>query len=191
MEKIHLRTKYGKKRPHPQKQFIEDIIQYINERKDKGHEILLTFDGNDLASSPAVERIRHECGLYDIMLVPGGDTNAQLQDTFIRGNRRRIDHILGLQRFQEARRRYGALEYNNGLFLDHRGLFVDFDPAILFAGQVKSQFNTTTRGFTSKNDRKVQLYMDKVEKYWIDHKISDRVSNLQQDADKITRQEIR
>jgi hypothetical protein len=134
--------------------------------------VSLAFNGNDLASAPAIQRICHECGLYNMMTVLQSPQEDQLQDTFITGNRRCIGHILGTQQFQEAWRSYGSLEYNNGITSDHRGLFVDFDPVTLFAGQLKSQFNTISRGFTSKNDRKVPLYMDKLEKNWVEHNIS-------------------
>ena len=32
MEKIMLGTKFGRKRPNPQHQFVEDIISFINEK---------------------------------------------------------------------------------------------------------------------------------------------------------------
>ena len=138
----------------------------------------------------AIQRIVHKCGLYDMLAIPGGDTDAQLRDTFMRGKQERIDHVLGSQWFVDARWRFGALEFNNGIVSDHRGLFIDFELKILFAGQMKGNFNVTTRGLTSKNDKKVQKYMDKLEEYWKDHKISGRVQRLNMEATMMVKPEI-
>ena len=108
----------------------------------------------------------------------------------MRGKQQCIDHVLGSQQFMDARWHFGALEFNNGIVSDHRGLFIDFEPKIVFTGQMKGNFNVTMRGFTSKNDKKVQKYMDKLEEYWKDHKISDRVQRLNMEATMLVKPEI-
>ena len=125
---------------------MEDIISFINEKRSKGHEVLLAFDGNDIIQSMAIQRNGHECGLYDMLAIPGGDTDTQLRDTFVRGKQQRINHVLGSQWFVDAQRHLGALEFNNGIVSDHRGLFINFELKILFVGQMKGNFNVTTRG---------------------------------------------
>jgi hypothetical protein len=42
--------------------------------------------------------------------------------------------MLGTARVHSSIRRSGALEYNDGIVSDHRGLYVDLDPMILFGG---------------------------------------------------------
>lgn len=44
--------------------------------------------------------------------------------------------------------RSGALEYNDGIVSDHRGLYVDLDSAILFGGATDDPVAASSRGFT-------------------------------------------
>ena len=69
-------------------------------------------------------------------------------------------------------------------------MFIDFDAKMLFTGQMKGKFNVTMRGFTSKNEKKVQKYMDKLEKHWREHQISARVQQLSTEAMMMERTEI-
>ena len=61
------------------------IIEFIQEKQQKGHDIILTINGNDLVSSPAINRIQHKCRLYDLLQKNDVDLDQQLQDTFIHG----------------------------------------------------------------------------------------------------------
>jgi hypothetical protein len=87
--------------------------------------------------------------------------------------------------------RFGALEYNDGVVSDHRGLYVDFDPTDLFGGNVHDPTAASTRGFTSKNEKKVAEYLDKLEIYLLEHKVESRVDNLLEVAPRLSRSEIK
>jgi hypothetical protein len=74
---------------------------------------------------------------------------------------------------------------------DHRGLFLDFDPHLLFGGNASDPVSLSSRGFTSKNDKKVTEYVNSLERYWLDHCIPDRIQRLSLAAPNITRKTLR
>jgi hypothetical protein len=58
--------------------------------------------------------------------------------------------MLQRQQIQTSVHQSGALEYNDGILLDHQGLYVDLDPVILFGGMTDDPVSASSRGFTSK-----------------------------------------
>ena len=179
-EKIYMRAKQEKTSPNPRRQFILDMITFVRNKKKLGHDIILSLDANEVIGeeTSGISKLIHDCGLYDLLDIPELDAEAQLQETFRRGNNRRIDYMLGTQRPRDSIRRRGALAYNDGIISDHRGLFIDFDPAFLFGGSILDPVAPASRGFTSKNDKKVKKYLDNLEKYFTDHKVVERVDRL-------------
>jgi hypothetical protein len=170
-EKVFLRAKQNKQSSHPQRQFIENLISFIKDKQHQGHDIIVALDANEVLGeeSNGLSKLIHDCGLYDLMELLGADTSAQLTDTFRCGTNRRIDYILGTERPLQSVRHCGVLAFNDGIVSDHRGLFIDFDPTILFGGAVADPVSMLSRGFSSKNAKKVTAYVDSLERYWTDH----------------------
>ena len=83
------------------------------------------------------------------------------------------------------------LEYNDGIISDHRGLYVNFDPNVLFGGNVADPVSAASRGFTSKNEKRVSAYLDHLEKYLLDHNIESRVHALLEQAPTLSRREVK
>jgi hypothetical protein len=162
-------------------------------KRRQGHNLIVALDANEVLGedSSGLSKLLHDCGLYDLLDLPGSDVSAQLTDTFQRGTNRRIDYILGTERPLQSLCRRGALAYNDGIVSDHRGLFVDFDPLLLFGGSTSDPVSPSSRGFTSKNKKKVTKYMDSLEQYWLDHKITERVQCLTAAAKQLTRKDLR
>jgi hypothetical protein len=97
-----------------------------------------------------------ECNLVDLHNIPGMEPEQQLQDTYQRGNKRQIDFMFGTPWIQTCVQRRGALEYNDGIVSDHHGMYVDLDAASLFGGATDDQVAASSRGFTSKNEKKTK-----------------------------------
>jgi len=99
-----MRAKNAQHSPNPRRQFVEDMIHFIKEKQNEGHKVKLDLDANEVlgAESNGVSKILHECGMWDLLEVPGGNADAQLKDTFMQGNNQRIDHILGTWLFYNA-----------------------------------------------------------------------------------------
>ena len=70
-------------------------------------------------------------------------------------------------------------------------MFIDFDPAYLFGGSILDPVASASRGFTSKNDKKAKKYLDSLEKYFMDHKVVERVNRLVEEAPDMQRKEIK
>ena len=64
---------------------------------------------------------------------------------------------------------------------------MDFDPTTLFGGSVTDPVSLSSRGFTSKNAKKVTCYVDALEQYWLDHRIAERTTRLKAEAKTLSR----
>jgi hypothetical protein len=67
-----------------------------------------------------------ETGLYDL------HEHNPAPTTYIGSESRRIDYMFGCPRVKQATVRAGTLSYLQGPQTDHRGLFVDIDPQMIF-----------------------------------------------------------
>jgi len=192
-EKIFMRDRQSKEAPHPRKQFIADLTEFIQEKQKQKHDIILNLDANEVLGeeSGGISKLARDCRLYDLLDLPDVAADEQLRDTYRRGSNRRIDYMFGSQRAKDSIRRCGALAYNDGIISDHRGLFLDLDPTVLFGGNVHDPVSPTARGFTSKNEKKVKKYLEKLEKYLTDHKVDQRVDSLIEDAPRLSTKEIK
>jgi hypothetical protein len=47
-EKIYMRDRQAKSSPHPRKQFIKDLIAFINAKRMMNHEIIVNLDANEV-----------------------------------------------------------------------------------------------------------------------------------------------
>jgi hypothetical protein len=119
------------------------------------------------------------------------DPDQQLQDTYRRGNKRWIDFMLGTPKIRECVQHRGALEYNDGIVSDHRGMFIDLNVASLFGGATDDHVAASSRGFTSKNEKKVKKYLDHLDKYFVDHTICSRIDSLAEEAQTLTRRQLK
>ena len=67
---------------------------------------------------------------------------------------------------------------------------MDFDPTTLFGGSVTDPVSLSSRGFTSKNAKKVTRYVDALEQYWLDHQIAEHTTCLKAEAKTLSRQAL-
>jgi hypothetical protein len=86
-QKIFMRDQQSKQSPHPQKQFIQELIVFIKARQSANHEIILNLDANEGLGeeSQGIAKLMRECGLVDLLDAPELDPDEQLMDTYRRG----------------------------------------------------------------------------------------------------------
>jgi hypothetical protein len=53
------------------------------------------------------------------------------------------------------------------------------------------QVAASSQGFTYKNEKKTNKYLDELDKYFVDHKIDSRIDLLMEDAPSITRNQLK
>ncbi len=56
----------------------------------------------------------------------------------------------------------------------------------IFGGMTDDPVSASSRGFTSKNEKKTEKYLSELEKYFKDHKICERIRKLVEEAGSIT-----
>lgn len=85
-EKIYMRDRQAKSSPHPRKQFIKDLIAFINEKRTMNHEIIVNLDANEVLGeeSQGLAKLMRECDLVDLLDKPELDPEHQLKDTYRR-----------------------------------------------------------------------------------------------------------
>jgi hypothetical protein len=99
--------------------------------------------------------------------------------------------MLGTPKIRECVQRWGALEYNDGIMSNHCGMFIDLNAASLFGGATDDHVTASSRGFTSKNEKKVKKYLNHLDKYFIDHKICSRIDSLAKEVPTLTRHQLK
>jgi hypothetical protein len=110
-ENIFMRDRKSRQSPHPRKQFIKDLIEFINEKRSANHDIMLNLNANEILGeeTQGISKLMRECGLVDLLDIPGMGPEGQLQNTYRRGTSRRIHFMLGTARVHSSIRRSGAL----------------------------------------------------------------------------------
>jgi hypothetical protein len=166
----------GVKAPNVRRQFITDITKFINNLQSEGHEIILSLDANEILGQEKMHGIGHlldECTLTDLHGLGPSVPPA----TYKYGTDRRIDFMLGSPNVANCIRSAGFLEYDNGIFSKHRGLFIDVDFNELM-GSVDNITPAPARRLNSENQVSVDRYLEALKKYFDDHQIDKRISEL-------------
>ena len=158
-------SKTGYINPNPRKQFILDMIKFIQDHQGREREILLMLNANEEVGkkSQGIMALVQECLLNDILATYHPDKQKPV--TFDRGSKT-IDYILGSQRCKETILRAGALPFYHQIQADHRAIYADFDGEQLFVGNQSSIVLAKHRTFTSNNPAEVAKYLQAVKKYW-------------------------
>jgi hypothetical protein len=85
----------GVKKPNVRKQFVMDIIQFIQQLQSAGHEIILSLDANeasvDTPDKYGIDLIIKSCHLTDLHTL----SHSHPPPTYKYGSNRRIDYMLG------------------------------------------------------------------------------------------------
>ena len=166
----------GHPKPNVRKQFIVDLVQFINTLQLEGHEVLVSLDANETRGQDTtygIARLLQECTLTDLHTLGSSDPPA----TYKYGTDRRIDYMFGSQAVAEAVCRAGYNAYDSGIFSKHRGLFIDLDFQLLM-GTVDSITPARARILRSEDQPSVDRYLDAFKRYADDHRLWQRVQEL-------------
>jgi hypothetical protein len=123
----------------PRKAFLHDIIQLINEKKGKGHKVLLCMDANTTWDHADIRKIKLATGLRDLMEVANPDIFPP-PATYDRGDdaKGNIDIALGCDRTTEALLTAGFYGFYNINWSDHRLGELCFDSHVLLGPPIHS-----------------------------------------------------
>jgi hypothetical protein len=70
-------------------------------------------------------------------------------------------------------------------------LYINFDPNILFGGNIADPVSAASWGFTSKNEKCMSPYLDHLEKYLLYYNIESRVHALLEQAPTLSQREVK
>ena len=166
----------GVTKPNVRRQFITDLVIFINKLQLDGYEILVSLDANETLGQDTNFGLAHlldECTLSDLHLLGPAKPPA----TYKYGTARRIDYMLGTAAVADAVCRAGYNAYDNGVFSKHRGLFVDLDFTQLM-GAVDSITPARACGLRSQDQPSVDRYLEAFKAYADDHNLWKRIDDL-------------
>eukprot|EP00957_Ditylum_brightwellii_P051109 3875079-Ditylum_brightwellii.AAC.2 len=143
--------KKGVTKLNPRQQFLTDLFALIEELQGNNHEIVLLLDANkDILDNGQFTKFFKDNDLVDAYHHLHPQSNPA---TYLRGHKR-LDYMLLTPGLTPALRSIGYLPFHTGIFLDHCALYADFDPEILFLGDLSSFINPATRRLKATNPKK-------------------------------------
>jgi hypothetical protein len=164
---------------HPRDQFKMDLRKLLKDFRNKGHELLVMGDFNELfgSSSIALFNMAEECDLLDLMQHRLGTSTFS---TCIRNERsnRCIDYALATDHVLRACTAAGYDPFSHLFTSDHRGLFLDFDNDLLFGNPTHKLDSPTLRVIHSKHKLNCCRYIDSRYQYMDDHRMWERLREL-------------
>ena len=128
MQQVRLLQKEGMQNPDPRQEHLNDLSECIGQYKDRGHEIILVIDANEILrpGGGKLTKFVEELDLREpIKERFASDTNP-IPSTYWRGSNQ-IDFMFTTKGIDEYIRRCGYLQFNQVLRSDHRGIFFDLD----------------------------------------------------------------
>ncbi|KAI2489688.1 hypothetical protein MHU86_24897 [Fragilaria crotonensis] len=174
----------GVSKPNVRRQFITDLVTFVNNLQSRGHEVIVSLDANEILGQDTTCGIAHlidECTLTDLHLLGPSDPTA----TYKYGTGRRIDYMLGSTAIVQVIRNAGYIAYDNGIFSKHRGIFIDLDFTSLM-GSVEKIAPPKARALRSEDQPSVDRYLESFKQYADDHRLWDRVADLTTVASTLT-----
>ena len=183
----HHRTR-NIKSPRPRKLFLSDLQLYIQQLQEKGHAILLMLDSNgQLHDDIDLHQFAATCDLHDL------HTSDPAPSTYIGSDHRRIDHMLGCSQTLAALTASGSLSYLDGPQSDHRGLFIDLNPAILLDQHISSLRIAAhnMRPLKAGNPESIATYTQAMLQYYADHNMVTRMQHLRANFQTLSRSALK
>jgi hypothetical protein len=112
----------------PRHQFLIDLLDFITDHQSHGAEVLLGIDANPaVGNDNQPEAFLQTANLVDLYELHYGATTPSLHN-----GGRTLDFMYGSPLLQESLRSVGVCNESDALGTDHRALFADFDPTVLF-----------------------------------------------------------
>jgi hypothetical protein len=165
---------------------------FINQKWSKNHEIILKLDANEALGeeSRGIAKLMRECNLVDLHDIPEMEWNSNSKTPT---NKETSDRLISCLAHHGYKHAYNDEEHwstmmvlcqtNVGCMLIWMQCqYLEVLPMIKAA---------SSRGFTSKNEKKTKKYLDELDKDFLDHKIDSRIDLLMEDAPHITRNQLK
>jgi hypothetical protein len=163
---------------NPRKEFVLDIVEYIQKKHLEGHSIIISLDANESMHKKAsgVARMTQLCGLEDVHrhFFPDQELPSH------RKGKEKIDFMLVTPDILPSISAVGILEHDAGLTSDHRTMFLDLDISQFFRGLSCDPVSVKTRSFTTSNYKRMMIIRKHVQLEWERRKLDIRILKITQ-----------
>ena len=162
---------------NPRTAFRRDLTLYIQQCRDKGHEILLLGDFNEpFGHDPdGMPKIAAAFQLIDLMAARHSSAPPA---TYARG-RTRLDYALATHHVANALRHAGYEPFNSRFHTDHRASFLDFDASVLLGTQTPHLGSSASRILRTSNISQVTQYIKTKYDLLQEHNVFERMGRLE------------
>eukprot|EP00957_Ditylum_brightwellii_P143027 10898024-Ditylum_brightwellii.AAC.1 len=144
----------------------------MNELQDKEHELIFSLDSNeDSDENGQFLKFITDNGLVDAYKHMHPESHPA---TYLRGQKR-PDYMFITHGLIPALRETDYLPFHTGIYSDHCALWADFNPKVLFLGDISSPVDPAIRKLKTSNPMRVDNCMDSLETYFINQNILQRV----------------
>jgi hypothetical protein len=166
----------------PRDHFCKDLQFLLKDRINDDHEITLMGDFNkELGSSTrGFTKVITECNLVDVCAATHG-LEEEVR-TYARGWKR-LNYILMTPSVDSHVTQSGTEPFNHRFFSDHRGIFVDLELKGLFDQNLAPLAQPTCQDIRSGSSRLIQVYINELRTYLLNHKIIEQIDQLAQAQD--------
>ena len=160
----------------PREAILQDLTKFITTLREKNHDIILLGDMNgNVDLCKRIERFLDENDLYDAIkkVHPGNGPS-----TYDRGQRC-IDLIaISSSIHHNAIKKCGYLPFYQGIFSDHRGMYVDLDTNVLFNKAKPDKTREIFKRFTTSQVPKCEKYINNLLNHIQEANIEKKIDNL-------------
>ena len=140
----------------PRHQFLIDLLDFITDHQSLGDEVLLGIDANpSQGTDHQLEAFLQAANLVDLFQFRHGQ---QAPSTHSGG--RTLDFFYGSTLLQQSLVACGVCRESDALDSDHRAVFADFDPSVLFDNKNDDPTRAARRNLRLKNKQSVLAYRE-------------------------------
>ena len=171
----------GKDNPNPRREFIKDLRKLLKKHHQANNHIILTGDFNEeLGEDPhGITSLVIQFNLIDTYSAIHGVDDSP---TYSRGQRR-IDYILCSKEIYPYIHKTGIEAFNQRIFSDHRGVFIDIKQDGLFDRDVSPIASSSGRDLQSKNANQVLKYVATLSQLIAQHRLQEKLQTIQENQD--------
>jgi exonuclease III len=179
----------GRINPNPRQILIADLRKLVTDLRHNGHDMILMGDFNEqVGKDPhGMASVLLAGGLIDSHVTRHGIENDP--STYARGHTR-VDYIFISERLKPYLLRAGIEPFNQRIFSDHRGMFIDLSLPGLFDRALTTLASPANRHLCATNQKHVRNYIRELHKYLQTHFVLERLEKIKDHADHSSAEKI-
>lgn len=158
---------------HPREKFRIDLSALVKDLRQQNHKVILMGDFNEEFGSEQ-DGMKAVAAAGDLIDLMGSRLRHSSFSTYV-GGTKRIDYVLASPAVVTACVHAGYDPFKYRFQGDHRGLYMDFDTAVLFGSDTPTLAPPSRRILSSKHKANRDRYLTAKHKYLKDHNWYDRL----------------